>query len=202
MGWSNVADDPIRIQPIFEGLFTSFFDLYCATHHSSIATDQSLPDHLPHVSTLRTLFTRHLDINTIPKRSFFRLLRHFATDEREREKLEEFSSPEGAVSDLSLSGYIVNLGRREQEELYDYTTRVRRTIREVLSEFRSVRVPRDHIFDLFPPLRPREFSIASASQAHPHEVHLCVAIVDYKTKLKAPRRGVGTSFLASLLVGA
>jgi len=102
MGWSNVADDPIRIQPIFEGLFTSLFDLYCATHHSSIATDQSLPDHLPHVSTLRTLFTRHLDINTIPKRSFFRLLKHFAIDEREREKLEEFCSPEGAVSDLSL----------------------------------------------------------------------------------------------------
>ena len=86
--------------------------------------------------------------------------------------------------------------------MYDYTTRVRRTIREVLSEFRSVRVPRDHIFDLFPPLRPREFSIASASQAHPREVHLCVAIVDYKTKLKARRHGVGTSFLASLPIGA
>jgi len=99
-------------------------------------------------------------------------------------------------------GTVVNLGRREQEELYDYTTRVRRTIREVLTEFRSVTVQRDHIFDLFPPLRPREFSIASASQAHPHEVHLCVAVVDYKTKLKARRRGVGTSFLASLPVGA
>jgi len=98
-------------------------------------------------------------------------------------------------------GTVADLGRREQEELDDYTTRVRRTIREVLSEFRSVRVPRDHIFDLFPPLRPREFSIASTSQAHPHEVHLCVAIVDYKTKLKARRRGVGTSFLASLPVG-
>jgi len=92
--------------------------------------------------------------------------------------------------------------KREQEELYDYTTRVRRTIREVLSEFRSVHIPRERIFDLFPPLRPREFSIASASQAHPHEVHLCVAIVDYKTKLKSRRRGVGTSFLASLPVGA
>ena len=180
------------------------FVLSCATHRLPITTDQSLPDHLPHVSTLRAIFTRYLDINAIPKRSFFRLLKHFATDEREREKLEEFSSPEGAVSDRFLSGggQSSNLGRREQEELYDYTTRVRRTIHEVLSEFRSVRVPRDHIFDLFPPLRPREFSIASASQAHPREVHLCVAIVDYKTKLKARRHGVGTSFLASLPIGA
>jgi sulfite reductase alpha subunit-like flavoprotein len=98
-------------------------------------------------------------------------------------------------------GALVYLSAK-QEELYDYTSRVRRTILEVLSEFRSVRVPRDYIFELFPPLRPREFSIASASQAHPHKVQLCVAIVDYKTKLKARRRGVGTSFLASLPVGA
>jgi len=63
----------------------------------STIEDQSLPDHLPQVSTLRALFTRHLDINAIPKRSFFRVSKYFATDEREREKLEEFSMPEGAV---------------------------------------------------------------------------------------------------------
>ena len=40
---------------------------------------------------------RHLDINSVPKRAIFRLFKHFATDEREREKLEEFCSPEGAV---------------------------------------------------------------------------------------------------------
>ena len=90
---------------------------------------------------------------------------------------------------------------RAQEELYDYATKVRRTIREVVAEFRSVRVPHDYIFDVFPPLRPREFSIASSASVHPHQVHLCVAIIDYKTKLKARRRGVGTSFLASLPVG-
>jgi len=39
---------------------------------------------------------------------------------------------------------------------------VRRTIKEVLEEFRSVRIPLNYIFDVFPPLRPREFSIASS----------------------------------------
>src|SRR5216683_2292329 len=68
------------------------------TDYLSITTDQSLPDHLPHVSSLRALFTRHLDFNAVPKRAFFRHLKHFATDEREREKLEEFCSPEGAVN--------------------------------------------------------------------------------------------------------
>ena len=66
-------------------------------HYLLAIEDQSLPDHLPLVSTLRALFTRHLDINAVPKRSFFQVFKHFATDEREREKLEEFSSPEGAV---------------------------------------------------------------------------------------------------------
>ena len=33
-------------------------------------------------------------------------------------------------------------------------------------------------------------------------MHLCVAIVKYKTKLKVPRRGVCTSYLASLKEGA
>jgi sulfite reductase alpha subunit-like flavoprotein len=49
-----------------------------------------------------------------------------------------------------------------QDELYEYCYRVRRTILEVLSEFRHVQVPKDYIFDMFPPLRPREFSIASS----------------------------------------
>ena len=41
------------------------------------------------------------------------------------------------------------------------TTKVRRTIVEVLEEFRSV-IPLDYIFNVFPPLRPREFSVASS----------------------------------------
>lgn len=43
---------------------------------------------------------------------------------------------------------------------------VRRTIKEVLEEFRSVRIPLDYMFDVFPPLRPREFSIASSVKVY------------------------------------
>lgn len=63
-----------------------------------MASDQSLPDHLPTTTTLREIFTRYVDINAVPRRSFFALLKHFAQDELEREKLEEFLSEEGAVS--------------------------------------------------------------------------------------------------------
>lgn len=51
-----------------------------------------------------------------------------------------------------------------KDDLHEYTTRVKRTIREVLAEFRSLRIPREYVFDVFPLLRPREFSIASSSK--------------------------------------
>lgn len=104
--------------------------------------------------------------------------------------------------------------------MYDYCQRVKRTAWEVLSEFRSARIPKEYVFDLFPPLRPREFSIASSievsssqnafaaaqftsgfRQLHPHEIHLCVAIVRYRTKLKFHRKGVCTSYLSELKPG-
>ena len=62
--------------------------------------DQSLPDHLPTVTTIREIFTRYVDINAVPRRSFFALLKHFAQDDTEREKLEEFLTEEGAVRPL------------------------------------------------------------------------------------------------------
>lgn len=61
-------------------------------------SEQPLPANVPPTLTLREAFTRYLDINAVPRRSFFNLLRHFATEELEREKLDEFCTPEGQVS--------------------------------------------------------------------------------------------------------
>lgn len=99
-----------------------------------------------------------------------------------------------------------------------YCQRPRRTVAEVLFDFSPIHVPFDYIFDLFPPLQPRSFSIASSlqvasftiswhfqftclSQAHPNEIHLCIAIVKYKTILKKIRRGVLTKWMATLQKG-
>ncbi|KAG2054528.1 riboflavin synthase domain-like protein [Suillus hirtellus] len=109
--------------------------------------------------------------------------RHLDFNALEREELHGFVSIEGA------------------DEMYDYCQRVKRTTWEVLSEFRSARIPREYVFDLFPPLRPREFSIASSIEFHPREIHLCVAIVPYRTKLKIHRTGVCTSHLSGLKLG-
>ncbi|KZT67892.1 riboflavin synthase domain-like protein [Daedalea quercina L-15889] len=162
-GFDATADDPVTVTQTLQ--------------------DQSLPDFLPTTTTLRTLFTRHLDISAVPRRSFFALLRHFVFDELEIEKLDEFLSEEGA------------------DELYEYCQRPRRMIREVLEEFRSACIPREYIFDLFPPIRPRQFSIASSVKRHPRQIHLCVAMVQYKTMLRIPRRGLCTDYMSRLQPG-
>ncbi|TDL14869.1 riboflavin synthase domain-like protein [Rickenella mellea] len=163
MGWGNIADETFTILPAPHGL--------------------PISPTVPRKTCLRTLFTRHLDLNAVPRRSFFQFLRHFPLDELELEKLNEFCSDEGA------------------DDLYAYCFKVRRTIREVTEEFRSLKIPREYIFDIFPPLRPRQFSIASSVKVHPKHIHLCVAIVQYRTKLKVPRRGVCTTYLSSLEPG-
>ncbi|KAL5525384.1 TAH18_1 [Sanghuangporus sanghuang] len=162
-GWTDTADEEIYLSPVEQ-----FW---------------SIPESIPRRTTFRQLFARSLDINAVPRRSFFRVLRHFATNEMEKEKLSEFCTTQGA------------------DELYEYVTRVRRTIREVIAEFRSLKIPKEYIFDLFPLLRPRQFSIASSSLVHRKQVHLCVAIVRYRTKLKIPRRGVCSTYLAGLNPG-
>jgi sulfite reductase alpha subunit-like flavoprotein len=90
-----------------------------------------------------------------------------------------------------------------QDELYEYSTRVRRTSLEVLADFPSCRgnVPLSYIFDLFPPMKPRQFSIASSHAATPDQIHLCVAIVEYKTRMATPRTGVCTAWLRTLRPG-
>ena len=133
---------------------------YCILTYST--SDQSLPDHLPEVATLRTLLTCHVDFNAVPRRSFFQLLQHFATDDLEKERLGEFLEDEWAVS--GRASYVTLINEEFQEELYDYCFLVKRTIKEVLAEFRSARIPKEYIFDLFPPMRPRLFSIASSAK--------------------------------------
>lgn len=97
MGYANIADDPFTILHTQPG--GHLFLHSCSIHRDAhgFQLDQSLPDHIPKTITLRRLFTRYLDITAVPRRSFFSLLRHFATDELEKEKLDEFLSEEGAV---------------------------------------------------------------------------------------------------------
>lgn len=65
--------------------------------------------------------------------------------------------------------------------MYEYVQRPRRTILEVLLDFRHAKVPKEYIFDLFPLMRPREFSIASS-------IKVRSALIRHCNRLSHPRR--------------
>lgn len=161
-GWTDVADYPVTVNEAFKS---------------------SVPGGLVSPLTIRSLFLYHLDLNGIPRRSFFSMVWHFSQDnERECERLQEFCALDGL------------------DDLYDYANRPRRSILETILEFDSIKIPIDYILDLFPPLRPRLFSIASPSPASPSSVsfELAIAIVKYKTILRRIRRGTCTRWVEAL----
>ena len=146
------------------------------------ANEYPLPSILPEVSCIKYLAEHYFDFQGVPKRYFFELLSFFAPSELEKGKLQEFASAEG------------------QEELNDYCYRQKRSYLEVLKDFphAAANIPIEYLFDLIPPLQARAFSIASSQEMFPHEAHILMAVVKYKTKIHKPRQGVCSTWLASI----
>ncbi|KAJ5104467.1 Oxidoreductase FAD/NAD(P)-binding [Penicillium alfredii] len=139
--------------------------------------------------TLRALLIDYLDIRGIPRRSFFAAISHYTEDDRHKERLQEFTNPD----------YL--------DELWDYTTRPRRSILEVLHEFHSVKIPWQHALSVLPIMRARQFSIASGGKRKQAadgttQFELLIAIVKYQTVIKRIREGVCTKYLSMLQPGS
>ncbi|KAJ9502431.1 NAPDH-dependent diflavin reductase [Exophiala xenobiotica] len=165
MNWQDVADIPIRL--ISTRRPSTSNSSHLAT--SPIFSRKDL--------TLRNLLTEYLDINAIPRRSFFGAIANYTTDDMHKERLLEFTDPQ----------YL--------DEYYDYATRPRRSILEILQEFDSVHLPWAEVTNIFPPMRARQFSIASGGRLKHLEdgstvFELLVAIVKYRTVIKRIREGV------------
>lgn len=142
-----------------------------------------VPEHLRRPLSLRTLATQYWDLSAIPRSRSFELLAIGATNQLEREKLIEFTTAEG------------------QQDLFAYANRPRRTILEALADFphSTARLTLPILFELFEPIKTRSFSIASAKQSG--SLDLLVAMVEYKTILKTPRKGLCSTWLSSLVRG-
>ncbi|KAH7317906.1 hypothetical protein BKA65DRAFT_109859 [Rhexocercosporidium sp. MPI-PUGE-AT-0058] len=175
MNWNDVADVPLKFE--VEG-GAAFFDKFLIP---PAPKDFWTMDK----STLRDLLTVNLDITAIPQRSVLDILSHFTDDPTHKERLLEFSNP--AYTD----------------EFFDYATRPRRGILEVLQDFQSVKLPFNIVTSVFPVIRGRKYSISSGGilkvcRKNYTKVQLLVAVVNYKTVLSKVRRGLCTRFLAAL----
>lgn len=136
--------------------------------------------------TFQKLLEEYFDLSAIPRRNVFGVLAQITSSDLEKEKLIEFTTAEG------------------QEELYNYCNRPRRNITEILRDFPHAveNITIDMMFEIFSPIKPRAFSIASSCLAHKNEVHILVAVVKYKTKLKKERLGLCSNWLAGLKAGS
>ncbi|CRG87115.1 putative NADPH reductase tah18 [Talaromyces islandicus] len=188
MDWTEVADKPVSFVP--------------GTALRNKTLDELPPAPIPYLVsskaassplTLRILLTDYLDIRAIPRRSFFANVAHYSTDEMHKERLLEFTNPDPEFVD----------------DLWDYTTRPRRSILEVLQEFDSVKIPWQHAASVLPVLRGRQFSIASGGelkrvpgQPEGTKFELLIAIVKYRTVIKKIRQGVCTRYLSALEPGS
>ncbi|KAK9313463.1 hypothetical protein V1522DRAFT_410418 [Lipomyces starkeyi] len=134
--------------------------------------------------TLRSLLTYHLDLNAVPRATFFETLSYFSRgNEQQAEKLKEFADATNEEC---------------TQDRYDYADRPRRSAVECLLEFESVKIPVAYILEVFGTLRPRQFSIAGWSNG---QIELLITVVKYKTILRRIRRGVCTKYVASLKPG-
>jgi sulfite reductase alpha subunit-like flavoprotein len=133
------------------------------------------------------LVENYLDINSIPRMSFFELFAQLADDELEKEKLTEFIATSDGL-----------------EDLLTYCYRPRRTILEVFADFPKTtrRIERlEQLLDLVPSIKPRAFSIASSPSLHKSRIQLLVAVVEYKTRLYETRKGTCSYWLSTLKPG-
>ncbi|GAB7346013.1 hypothetical protein MBLNU457_4785t1 [Dothideomycetes sp. NU457] len=180
MHWEHVADMPLK--------------LVCTDPGAS----RMPPSPLRHIDisvstlTLRLLLTNYLDILSIPRRSFFATLAYFAKEGNEDEQYQKERILELANPELI-------------DELWDYTTRPRRTILEVMPDFPTVNIPWTYALSVLPIMRGRQFSIASGGplkhlpSGNGH-VQLLVAIANPPNPIIKYRKrfGVCTRYIATL----
>lgn len=142
------------------------------------------PHILPPVLSIGHLLSYYVDIAGVPRRGALAQLSLLARDDEQAEKLAEMSGAAG--------GDIYN----------SYCSIERRTLSEVLSDFSSIdALPLPTLLQLTPTLQPRYFSIASSPAGPGGTLDLCAAVVEYKTKRGRVKRGVCSTWLASLSVG-
>jgi len=141
---------------------------------------------LPSPVTAGELASKCLDLCGMPNRGFFEVLSRFSADESEQERLDYFGSEEASQND----------------DFQVYCTRERRTYVEVLSDFKTARPSLAHLLDCIPILQTRSFSIASAQQALPRGLELCVALVKYRTKFGRTKQGTCSLYIDQLQPGS
>ena len=143
----------------------------------SLEDTQGRKDPMPQNLTIAQFFTEVVDIFGKPARRFYETLMMAAKDPAEKEELEMLLSKEGA--------------EKMKEMLQETMTHA-----DLLKLFPSAKLDLDLIVDHIPRIKPRLYSIASASEMHGDKLHLCIVKDDWTTPSGRYREGTSTRYLA------
>ena len=143
---------------------------------------QGRKDPLPSTLTASQLFTEVLDMFGKPSRRFYETLQIASSDASEKAEIEHLLSKEG---------------KDDFRALVNETT----TYADLMKKFPSNKLQLEYILDHVPRIKPRLYSIASSSEMHPDQVHLCIVKDDWTTPGGKYRQGTSTRYLAALSEG-
>ncbi|XP_075052853.1 nitric oxide synthase, inducible [Mixophyes fleayi] len=132
--------------------------------------------------SLSQALTYFLDITTPPTQLLLKKMSLLAADVKDKQRLEDLSK---------------NTEQFRTWKSYNYPSFL-----EVLEEFKSLEVTATFLLTQLPPLKARYYSISSSKDMTPGEIHLTVAVVNYKTKGgRGPlHHGVCSAWLNSISV--
>lgn len=111
--------------------------------------------------SLRELLTRFVDITSSPSPQFLDFLSQYCSDADDKKRISQLATEPAAY----------------EEWRHDKMPHML----AVLEEFPSCRPPAPLFIAHLNALQPRFYSISSSQRKHPNEVHLTVAVVQYKT---------------------
>ncbi|TPP60395.1 NADPH--cytochrome P450 reductase [Fasciola gigantica] len=134
--------------------------------------------------TYRTAFTHYVDITGPPRMNLLHIASSFAKDTDESERLLLLGSNTPAGKNL-YSQWIIG---------------ERRSIVDILEEFKSLMIPADVLLERLARLKPRLYSISSSSKVHPSTIHLVCAVVQEQTPAGRFFHGLVSTTLAGLVV--
>ncbi|KAF6200108.1 hypothetical protein GE061_006409 [Apolygus lucorum] len=120
---------------------------------------KKLPLYLPPVSTPKIVLESVLEIRGVMKKGFLRSLAEYTADSKEKRRLLELSSQEGAAE---YNKYFLQQGW---------------TLSDVLTELRSCVPPLPLLLEQLPRLLPRAYSIASAPSSGENKINIVFNLV-------------------------
>ncbi|KAM5182111.1 nitric oxide synthase, inducible [Mantella aurantiaca] len=121
----------------------------------------TVSEKIPPCSLFQAL-TFFIDITTPPSQLLLKKLSLLAADSKDKQRLEELSK---------------NIEKYNAWKSYNYPS-----LLEVLEEFSSLEVPATFVITQLPPMKARYYSVSSSKDMIPGEIHLTVAVVNYKTR--------------------